>query len=78
MLKPSTEYNRRGAIIESVRAGDAATETIRVFGYPKSTVYDIFAKYTELEKSNEGFAIPAKKSHSKERVVRAPEIVNQL
>ena len=52
MLKPSEEYNGRAAIIESVRAGRSATEIIRFFGYPRSTVYDVVAKYNESEKSN--------------------------
>ena len=38
MLKPSTEYNRRAAIIEGLRAGRSATEIIRFFGYPRSIV----------------------------------------
>ncbi|KYN12210.1 hypothetical protein ALC57_15607 [Trachymyrmex cornetzi] len=50
MLKPSAEYNRRAAIIESIRAGRSATEIIRFFGYPRSTVNDVFAKYHESEK----------------------------
>ena len=75
MLKPSTEYNRRAAIIESIRAGRLATEIIRFFGYPRSTVYDVFAKYHESEKSSEGSATSARKFHSKERVVRTPDII---
>ncbi|CAK9829643.1 Transposable element Tcb1 transposase [Anthophora retusa] len=77
MLKPSAEYNRRAAIIESVRAGRSATEIIRFFGYPRSTVYDVVAKYNQSEKSNEGFATPARKTHSKKRVVRTPEILQR-
>jgi len=34
-----------------IRAGRSATEIIRFFGYPRSTVYDIVAKYTALEQS---------------------------
>ena len=48
-LKPSAKYNRRAAIIEGRRAGRSATEIIRFFGYPRSTVYDIVIKYTTLE-----------------------------
>ncbi|XP_025153568.1 uncharacterized protein LOC109503697 [Harpegnathos saltator] len=77
ILKPSAEYNRRAAIIESVRAGRSATEIIRFFIYPRSAVYDVVAKYNESEKSNEGFATPARKTHSKERVVRTPEIIQR-
>jgi len=42
------------AIIESLRAARSATEIIRFFGYPKSTVYDVVAKYTALKQFNEG------------------------
>ncbi|KYM94846.1 hypothetical protein ALC62_14441 [Cyphomyrmex costatus] len=41
MLKPSAEYNRRATIIEGLRAGRSATEIIRFFEYPRSTVYDV-------------------------------------
>ena len=75
MLKPSMEYNRRTAIIESVRAGRSATEIILFFRSPRSTVYDVIVKYNESEGSNEGSATLAKKSHSKERVVKRPDII---
>jgi len=67
MLKPNAEYNRR--VIE-VRL---ATEIIRFFGYPRSTVYDVVAKYT-LEQSNEDF------DYERERVTRknAPRGLSQL
>ncbi|EGI69378.1 hypothetical protein G5I_01882 [Acromyrmex echinatior] len=74
MLKPSAEYNRRAAIIKDLRAGRSATEIIRFFGYPRSTVYDVVAKYTALEQFNEGSSMPARKSHSKERTARIPVV----
>ncbi|KAG5313072.1 MOS1T transposase, partial [Pseudoatta argentina] len=46
MLKLSAEYNRRAAIIEGLRARLSATEIIRFFGYSRSTVYDVVAKYS--------------------------------
>jgi len=49
MLKPSAEYNRRAAIIEGIRTGRSATEIIRFFGYPRSTIYVVVAKYIVLE-----------------------------
>lgn len=77
-LKPSAEYNRRAAIIESVlRAGRSTTEIIRFFGYPRLCMMLSKAKYNESEKSNEGFATPVRKTHSKERVVRTPEIIQR-
>jgi len=74
MLKPSAEYNRKAAIIRGRRS---ATEVIRFFGYPRSTVYDIVAKYTALEQFNEGFNMPARKNHSKERTARIPAVVER-
>ncbi|KYM80541.1 hypothetical protein ALC53_09092 [Atta colombica] len=46
-------HNRRAAIIEDFRAERSAMEIIRFFGYPRSTIYDVAAKYTALEQSNE-------------------------
>ena len=66
MLKPTAEYNHRAAIIEGLRAGRSATEIIRFFGYPRSTIYNVMAKYMALEQSNKGSSMPAKKSYSKE------------
>jgi len=68
MLKSSTEYNRRAVIIEGLRAGRSATEIIRFFEYPRSTVYDIVAKYTALEHSPTKVLV----CHSKERNARIP------
>jgi len=50
---PDREYNRRAAIIEGLRAGRSPTEIIRFFGYPRSTVYNIVAKYSASEQYNE-------------------------
>ncbi|EZA58491.1 hypothetical protein X777_01112 [Ooceraea biroi] len=77
MLKPSAEYNRRAAIIEGLRAGRSATEIIRFFEYPRSTVYDVVANYTASEQSNESSSMPAKKNHSKERSARTPAVVER-
>ena len=78
MLKPSAEYNRRAAIIKDFRAGRSATEIIRFFRYPRSTIYNVVAKYTALKQSNEGSSMPAKKSHSKERIARTPAIIERI
>jgi len=77
MLKPSAEYNRRVAITEDLRAGRSATEIIRFFRYPRSTVYDIVAKYSALEQSNEDSNMSARKSHSKKRTTRTPAVVER-
>jgi len=42
-IRASAEYNRRAAIIESLYAGQ--TEIIPFFGYLRSIIYDIAAKY---------------------------------
>ena len=61
-LKSSAEYNQKAAIIESFRARRSATEVIQFFSYPRSTVYDIVAKYTALEQSNESSSMPGRNS----------------
>jgi len=70
MLKPNAEYNRRAAIIEGLRVECSATEIIRFFGYPISTIYDVVVKYMALEQSNESSSLPARNSYSKERIAR--------
>ena len=77
MLGTSAEYSRRTAIVESLRAGRSATEKNRFFGYPRSTVYDIVAKYNASEKSEEGSGNPARKSHSRERISRTSAVVER-
>jgi len=74
---PGREYNRRAAIIEGLRAGRSPTEIIRSFGYPRSTVYDVVAKYSASEQSNKSFSTPARKSHSKERTARTSAVVEK-
>jgi len=71
ILKPNA------AIIEGFRADHSATEIIRFFGYPRSTVYDVVAKYTILEQFNENSSMPARKNHSKERIMRIPAVVKR-
>jgi len=48
MLKPRESCNRRAAIIKAFRAG-RSTEIIRFFGYPRSIIYEVVAKYAALE-----------------------------
>ncbi|XP_032668322.1 uncharacterized protein LOC116842765 [Odontomachus brunneus] len=52
-------------------------EIIRFFGYPRSTVYDVAAKYLASETSEKGSANPTRKSHSKEKSVRTPAIIER-
>ena len=77
MLKRSAEYDKRAASVEGLRAGHSAAEIIRFFNYPKSTVYDVVAKYGAAEQSNENSSVPARKRHSKCRIVRTPEVVER-
>ncbi|XP_032687204.1 uncharacterized protein LOC116851661 [Odontomachus brunneus] len=76
-IRSNAEYNRRAAIIEGLRAGRLRTEIIRFFGYPRSTVYDVAAKYLASETSEKGSANPTRKSHSKEKSVRTPAIIER-
>jgi len=71
------EYNRRAAIIEGLRAGRSPTEIIRFFGYPRSTVYNIVAKFSASEQSKESSSTPARKNHSKERTARTSTVVKR-
>jgi len=75
VIETKCGYNRRVAIIESLRAEHSAMEILRFFRYPRSTVYDVVAKYTALEQSKES-NMPAK-SHSKERSARTPAVVER-
>ena len=77
MLKRSSEYDKRAAIVEVLRAGRSAAEIIRFFNYPKSTVYDVVAKYGAAEQSNENSSTTARMRHSKDRIVRTPEFVER-
>ena len=58
----NAEYNRRATIIEGLRARHSATEIIL---WILEINYDVVAKYTTLELSNEGSSMPTRKSHSK-------------
>jgi len=75
---PGKEYNRRAAIIEDLRAGRSPTEIIWFFGYPRSKIYDVVAKYSASEQSNESSSTQARKSHSKERTARTPAVVERI
>jgi len=48
-IRLSAKYNQRAAIIEGIRAGCSQTKIIRLFRYPKLTVYDIAIKYLTFE-----------------------------
>lgn len=46
-----------------------------VFGFQRTRVHNVDAKYNESEKSKKGFVTSMKKTHSKELVVRTPNII---
>ena len=74
ILKSSAENNRRTAD----HRRHSATEIIRFFGYSRSTVYDIVAKYTALEQFNKCSIMSARKSYSKERTAKTPAVVERI
>ena len=77
-LRLSAEYNRRAAIIESLRAGRSPAEIIEFFKYPRSTVYEVCAKYKASEKLEKGFANPSRKNHLRDKSARTPEVVQRV
>jgi len=44
---------------------------------PEINVYDVMAKCTALEQSNEDFSMPVRKNHSKERTARTPAVIER-
>lgn len=76
-FRSTSEYNRRAAVIESVRAGRTPSEIIKFFGYPRSTVYDIVQRYAASEESEVDSCTPARKVHVREKTTRTPELVRK-
>lgn len=58
------------ALSSTYCAEHSPAKIIRVFGYPISTVYDAVAKCNAYEKSEEGSANPARRTHSREHLSR--------
>jgi len=52
-------------------------EIIRFFGYLRSIVYDVVAKYMALKQFNEDSSISARKNHSKERIARIAAVIER-
>jgi len=77
-IRSSAEYNRRAAIIEGLRAGRSQIEIIRFFGYSRSIIYDVAAKYLASETSKKGSANPTRKSYSKKKSIRTPAIIKRI
>ena len=70
----SSEYDRRAAVVESLRAGHSAKEIIEWFKYPKTMVYEL-AKAYESATEKEIFT-PERKAHKKRAdTIRTPEFV---
>jgi len=74
-LTSGREYNRRAAIIERPSRWTIINRNNSVF-WTRSTVYDVMAKYSTSEQSNESFSTPVK-SHLKERTARTPAVVER-
>ncbi|XP_076226776.1 uncharacterized protein LOC143174895 [Nomia melanderi] len=77
LVNPSTEYNRRAAIIKSLCAGRTPIEIIKFFAYPRSTVYDVAKRYAASEGFEKGSPSSARKMQVKEKS-RTPEIIQRI
>ena len=53
-------------------------EIIKLFGYPRSTVYDIAKRYATSEGFENGSPSPARKVHVREKSTRSPEIIQSV
>ncbi|XP_011135173.1 uncharacterized protein LOC105180667 [Harpegnathos saltator] len=76
-VRSSSEYNRRAAVIESLRAGRTPSEIIKFFKYSRSTVYDIARKYATSEKSEGNSCTPTRKIQIREKMTRTPELIQK-
>jgi len=76
-----SEYNRRAANNRRLCAERSQIEIIRFFGffgYPRSIVYDVVAKYICLRKKSEkDSANLTRKNHLKEKSARTPAIIER-
>ncbi|EZA50176.1 hypothetical protein X777_11239 [Ooceraea biroi] len=72
-----SEYNRRAAVIDGVRAGRTPSEIIKFFRYPRSTVYDIVQRYAASEESEVDSGTPERKIHVREKATRTPELIRK-
>ncbi|CAK9807113.1 Transposable element Tcb1 transposase [Anthophora quadrimaculata] len=77
LVKQNPEYDRRAAIIESLRAGRTPVEIIKFFSYPRSTVYDIAKRYAASDWFEKGSPSPARKVQVREKSTRTPEIIQR-
>ena len=62
LVKPSAEYNKRVAIIESLCDGRTPDEIIKFFRYPKSTNIRRCEEIRSLRGVQEGFSFSGEKS----------------
>ena len=68
---------KRQAIIKAFSVGRSPTKIVPLFGYPRSTFYDIVQKYAYAEKSEEGSANPARQRRLGERTARTPAVIQR-
>ena len=70
----SSEYDRRAAVVESLRAGHKAKDIIEWFKYPKTMVYDLAKAYDSSKEKD--FFTPERKCHKKRTdTIKTPEFV---
>ena len=74
----SSEYDRRAAVIECLRAGRIPSEIVNFLGYPSSTVYDIVTRYRASEEAEAGSSTAERKNHDREMTVRTPRLIEQV
>ena len=73
----SHEYNRRAAIIESLRAGHSAKDIIKWFNYPKTVVYDIKTAWDAATNKDE-FTAERKPHRKRSDAVRTAKFVTSV
>ena len=84
MPRRSSEYKRRAAVQEALRAGKTRMEIVEFLKVPKSTVYDIAKRYYDDLASQDGpdedkTASPARKKRSEApNKKRMPDFLQQL
>lgn len=77
MLKVSVKYNQRATIIES-SGWVLSDKNHLILQVPKiNCVYCCSKVWYKSEKSNEGFAAPARNVHLKKRIIRTPAIIQR-
>ena len=73
----SSEYDRRAAVLESIRAGHSPKEIVEWFQYPKTMVYDLAKAYAASDEKDN--FTPHHKAHKKRSdVIRTSDFVEDV